>query len=311
MAWALEVDSLQKKYDSLQALAGISLCVEPGEIVGVLGPNGAGKSTLVECALGLRRADSGHITLLGEAVSARGLSAQQRNGLGVVLQTPLLPALWSAAELLSTLGRTYATSRPAEDLLREFGLQDHKSNRLSKLSGGQRQRAALAAALVGNPKVMVVDEPTSELDPQARRVAWDALLGCRNKGGAVLLTTHQMEEAEELCDRVIIMDHGRILAAGAPYELIAEHGPAVQRVHLSFQTALPAAAQSWLSERVGAAGIAESSGRRATVNTSGVRGLRDLLCAVHEQDIVVRDVMIERHNLEDVFLQLTGRDIRS
>jgi ABC-2 type transport system ATP-binding protein len=311
MALPLQVDSLRKKHDSLEALAGVSLRVEAGEILGVLGPNGAGKTTLVECALSLRRADAGRVTLLGETVSAKGLSLHQRNGLGVCLQTPMLPAQWSVSELLNTLGQTYTASRSVEPLLHDFGLHDRKGTRLSKLSGGQRQRAALAAALVGNPRLLVVDEPTSELDPQARRAAWDAVLGCRNEGGAVLLTTHQMEEAEQLCDRVVIMDHGRILAEGAPRELIAAHGPAVRRVHLSFDVALEPAAGAWFLEQLGAECVNESGGKRAVVNTFGVDGLRELLCAVHDRHITVRDVAIERHNLEDVFLQLTGRTIRS
>jgi ABC-2 type transport system ATP-binding protein len=244
-------------------------------------------------------------------VSSRGLSPQQRNGLGVCLQTPMLPSLWSASELLNTLGQTYASSRSTQELLREFGLQDHQGTRLSKLSGGQRQRAALAVALVGNPKLMVVDEPTSELDPQARRVAWNSLLGCRNEGGAVLLTTHKMEEAQQLCDRVVIMDHGRVLAEGSPRALIREHAPGAQRVHLSFDEGLDPAALAWFSESVAADGLSESGGTRATIKACSVHGLRDLLCAVHERDITVSDVVIEHHSLEDVFLKLTGRDIRS
>jgi ABC-2 type transport system ATP-binding protein len=308
---ALDIQSLHKRYDAVVALAGVSLRVEAGEVVGLLGPNGAGKTTLVESALGLRLPDAGSITLLGEAVSASGLTDSQRDGLGVCLQSPLLPALWTTRELLDLLATVYSDSRPPLRLLQDFALDEKQDARLGKLSAGQRQRVALAAALIGNPRLLVLDEPTSDLDPQARRMAWEALAECKRAGCGILLTTHQMDEAEQLCDRVLVIDHGHVLADGSPSALLAEHGPRSVRVSLCLEERLDALQADVLRSRLGL-------DFRATVvspptiglEMPSIDALRDVLNALREARVNVRDVDLDRHNLEDVFLQLTGRGIR-
>src|ERR1043165_7862823 len=215
---SIAVDKLFKNYGSIRAVDGISFSVEAGEIFGMLGPNGAGKTTTVEILEGLREADSGRAEVLGMNISRDGAKVKEQ--VGVALQTVTMMPNLSPAELLTLFGSFYPRSVDADVLLERLGLQEKRNARVQTLSGGQQQRLSVALALVSDPQVVFLDEPTTGLDPQARRSLWDVIEEMRMAGKTVFLTTHYMEEAEKLCDRVAIMDHGRILALDSPQGLV-------------------------------------------------------------------------------------------
>ncbi len=218
----LEVTNLTKRYGPLVAVDGVNFSVEEGEIFGILGPNGAGKTTTVEMIEGLRKPNAGSITLLGmDALRSRQEITEL---IGVQLQSTTLHARIWVFEALELFGSYYRRAIPAVQLLDELALTEKKDTFVERLSGGQRQRLALALALVNDPKVVFLDEPTTGLDPQARRNLWETITGLKERGKTVLLTTHYMEEAEELCRRVAIMDHGKIIALDTPDALIAQTG---------------------------------------------------------------------------------------
>jgi ABC-2 type transport system ATP-binding protein len=224
----IDIHDLQVRYGPLRAVDGLSMQVRQGEVFGMLGPNGAGKSTTLACIEGLRRPDGGAITVAGHDV-ARDPQAVKAL-LGVQLQRSALFVELSAVELVelyAALYNRFPTRREAESLLERFGLGAKAKERPGKLSGGQQQRLALALALVNDPQIVLLDEPTGALDPQARRAVWALIERMRAEGRTVLITTHSMEEAEALCDRVAIIDGGRLVALGSPAELIAAHTPAL------------------------------------------------------------------------------------
>lgn len=224
----LVVDRLVKTYEGKAAVAGLSFALRRGECFGLLGPNGAGKTTTLRCCLGLTRPDSGTITLLGEPIPAR--ARQARAKIGVVPQFDNLDPDFSVAENLLVYGRYFgldnARLRARLPALLEFaGLTSKADATTRHLSGGMKRRLTLARALVNDPELLVLDEPTTGLDPQARHLIWDGLKRLLAAGKTILLTTHFMDEAETLCDRLVIVDHGRIIAAGAPRALIEAHFP--------------------------------------------------------------------------------------
>lgn len=224
----LEVSNLHKRYGDREVVAGISFALAKGECFGLLGPNGAGKTTTLRCCLGLTAPDDGRITLVGEPVPTRAREARAR--VGVVPQFDNLDPDFSAAENLLVFGRYFgiddATIRARIPGLLEFaGLAGKADANIKTLSGGMKRRLTLARALVNDPDLLVLDEPTTGLDPQARHLIWDRLHGLLAEGKTILLTTHFMEEAERLCQRLAIMDEGRIIAEGSPQALIAEHIP--------------------------------------------------------------------------------------
>jgi lipooligosaccharide transport system ATP-binding protein len=228
MATTLEVIDLRKRYGDLEVVAGISFSLQKGECFGLLGPNGAGKTTTLRCCLGLTAPDSGSITMVGEPVPRRAREARAR--VGVVPQFDNLDPDFSAAENLLVFSRYFgidnATIRARIPRLLEFaGLTTKTSAKIRELSGGMKRRLTLARALVNDPDLLVLDEPTTGLDPQARHMIWDRLQGLLAEGKTILLTTHFMEEAERLCQRLAIMDEGRIIAEGLPQALIAQHIP--------------------------------------------------------------------------------------
>src|ERR1043166_8206683 len=207
---AIEVQGLVKSYGGTRAVDGISFSVNEGEIFGMLGPNGAGKTTTVEILEGLRESDGGSAEVLGFDIRRNGDKVKQQ--IGVALQTATLATNLTPFELLELFGGFYQRSVPPDSLLERLGLNEKRDARVQTLSGGQQQRLSVALALVNDPRIVFLDEPTTGLDPQARRTLWEVIEEMRASGKTVLLTTHYMEEAERLCDRVAIMDHGKILA---------------------------------------------------------------------------------------------------
>ncbi|MBI3637343.1 MAG: ABC transporter ATP-binding protein [Candidatus Rokubacteria bacterium] len=220
MAAIVSVKDLRKRYGEIEAVRGISFEVTEGEIFGLLGPNGAGKTTTVEILEGLRKADSGTAIVAGVDVNAHPQRVKRL--VGVQLQSSAFPINLTAKETIELFGILYDVKVDALKLLRAVDLEDRAGQRQEKLSGGQRQRLSIAAALVNGPRVLFLDEPTTGLDPQARRNLWDLVRGIRERGTTVFLTTHYMDEAEVLCDRVAIMDGGRILEMAPPRDLIGK-----------------------------------------------------------------------------------------
>jgi lipooligosaccharide transport system ATP-binding protein len=299
----LDVRGLRKRYGGTEVVAGIDFSIRPGECFGLLGPNGAGKTTTLRLCLGQVAPDAGEITLLGEPVPARGRSARARAG--VVPQMDNLDPDFTVEENLIVYGRYFGMREDAirariPGLLAFAGLESRAATRIQTLSGGMKRRLTLARALVNDPDLIFLDEPTTGLDPQARHVIWDRLRQLLAQGKTILLTTHFMEEAERLCGRLVIMDRGRIVTQGSPRELIEAHvEPHVVEVHgdgLDEWAAQPAPA---LAERC------EKSGDT-------------LFCYARDAAALVAD--LERRpalrylhrpaSLEDVFLKLTGRELR-
>ena len=219
---AVKCERLRKAYGPVIAVADVTLSVQRGECFGLLGPNGAGKTTTIEILEGLLAADAGDIEVLGRRWAHHADELRQR--LGIQLQETQLPDKLTVEETLRLFRSFYGNGRTVEELLEIVGLEGKRTSRVGKLSGGQKQRLSLACALAGNPDLLFLDEPTTGLDPQSRRQLWMLLERFREQGGTILMTTHYMEEAEYLCDRVAIVDQGRIIAEGVPNELIARLG---------------------------------------------------------------------------------------
>ena len=308
---AVRVDGLRKSYGTAKgrtdALLGIDFDINRGEIVGVLGPNGAGKTTMISILEGLVTADSGTATVLGADVRDAKAFKAIKQRIGVAMQNSILPPLLNAAELLQFLRTLYPQGRDPEQLIKVLGLDSKRAAQTRHLSGGQQQRVTVAMALVGDPELIFLDEPTSQLDPQARRTVWDLLLEQRDRRqAAVLVTTHQMEEAERLCDRVMILDHGKILAQGTPRQLIDTYCP--ERV-VEFFTAQDSDL-GFIDEDVRTSTVADG---QLCVQIRP-RHLNETLQAIMTRqgrgELVVDVLRIDGQTLEDVFLKLTGRGIR-
>jgi ABC-2 type transport system ATP-binding protein len=299
MSNTIVAKDLRKRYGDVNAVDGVSLTVEDGEFFGILGPNGAGKTTTLEIIEGLRQADGGDISVFDQSPWPRNSALLPR--MGVQLQASAFFERLTAREQLRTFGSLYgATNRKADEMLETVGLTDKADTQVEKLSGGQAQRLSIACALVHEPELVFLDEPTAALDPQARRNLWDVLRAINTDGRTIVLTTHYMDEAEVLCDRVAVMDHGRILRSGAPASLVRD---------------LDAAA------RVSVASGAISAEDARTL--PGADEVTDdevsLVIATHDASKVVKalaergaleGVQIKGATLEDVFLDLTGREYR-
>ena len=299
----ITVTNLGKCYGSTVAVDDVSLDVRQGEIFGLIGPNGAGKTTTMECVEGLRRADRGAISVLG-LDPGRDASALRRR-IGVQHQDAHLQKrikVWEAVDLWSTL---YGRTVDAGDLLARLGLESKRNAWFMTLSGGQKQRLFVALALVHDPEVVFLDELTTGLDPQARRAIWELIRGMKERGKTVFLTTHLMEEAERLCDRVAIIEHGRLIEMGSPEELVAKHCPERRVVFTSDITDL--------AERLGnlpTLRSASSDGSTHTLNGEGDDFVTDVIHVIAGEGIRVKGFRTEQPTLEDVFLKLTGRGIR-
>ncbi len=295
----IEVSDLHKRYGEFTALDGVSFSVERGEIFGILGPNGAGKTTAVECVEGLRRADSGTIRVLGLDPVADG--RRLRELVGVQLQQTQLPEnikVWEALDLYASF---YERPRDWRELLGQWGLAPKRDARFGRLSGGQRQRLFIALALVGNPKVALLDELTTGLDPQARRDTWEAIRRVRDAGVTVVLVSHFMDEAEELCDRVAVFDRGRVVAVDTPAGLIDGVG-GEHRMRFRLMAPLDDALLTGLP---GVTGVSRS-GEEVTVTGRGdfATGVTAALARGH---VLVADLRIDKRTLDDAFVALTGR----
>jgi ABC-2 type transport system ATP-binding protein len=288
---------------------GISFEVAAGEIFGMVGPNGAGKTTTIECIEGLRRPDDGSVRLLGLDPLAQRQAVAQR--IGVQLQESTLPPRLRAGEALALFGSFYQRQADAEELLELLGLAEKRSAAFAKLSGGQKQRLFIALALINQPEVVFFDELTTGLDPQARRAMWDLVRQIRDRGCTVVLTTHFMEEAERLCDRVAIVDHGRIVALDTPEALIRSLGVEKRLVFtlpetLPGQQAPPAPSLANLAQ----VSRVERSNGNMVVYGHGDRFVSSVVSALEDGGVPFLDLRTEQPNLEDVFLALTGREMR-
>jgi ABC-2 type transport system ATP-binding protein len=300
---AVFVSGLVKRYGDVTAVDGISFEVEAGEIFGLLGPNGAGKTTTVEILEGLRDADAGEIRVLGLDVRTQRQAIKER--IGVQLQTPsLLPRL-RVAELLRLFGTFFRYSLPPERLIEAFGLEESARKLVRQLSGGQQQRLSVALALVNDPELVFLDEPTNGLDPQARLNLWTVVRDLKARGKTVVLTTHYMEEAERLCDRVAIVDRGRIVALGAPRELV--------RHAFSESAVMFHADSAELEDLRGLPAVREAHVEEAewTLYSTDVPAtMAGLLAYAERRSSVIEGLSVRGASLEDVFLKLTGRRLR-
>jgi ABC-2 type transport system ATP-binding protein len=293
----IDVEHLRKTYGPLVAVDDVSFQVAGGEIFGILGPNGAGKTTTVECLQGLRNADSGRVRVL--ELDPRTQAGELRRRIGSQLQESALPDRIKVWEALDLFAAAAGSADDWEPLLRQWGLAPKRTASFGSLSGGQRQRLFIALALVNNPRVIFLDEMTTGLDPAARRVAWDLIRAIRDKGTTVVLVTHFMDEAEELCDRVAIIDRGRVIAADSPAGLVARHAGGVSVVFSTAQTTL-----SWLEE-VPFVKTVKRNGTRVEIEGTGPVAMR-VAAALLTHGIEPADFHVQRPTLEDVFLKLTG-----
>ncbi|MFI6425637.1 ABC transporter ATP-binding protein [Promicromonospora sp. NPDC050880] len=313
----VDVRNLRKTYPGAgraappkTAVADVSFQVERGEIFGILGPNGAGKTTTVECVAGLRHADGGTVRMLGHDPQADPMSVREH--VGVQLQEAALHDKITVGEALDVFGAFYARSADPAELLDLLDLTAQRDQQFGKLSGGQKQRLSIALALVGRPQVAILDELTTGLDPAARRATWDLVERVRDSGVTVLLVTHFMEEAERLCDRLVVIDGGRVVAQGAPSALIEGlEGHRGVRLRFADDAARARALQllTALSERDEDVAGATTSG--AEIEVTGTRKvLFAVVQALAAADVVPDDVRTVERTLEDVFVQVTGRQYR-
>ncbi|MEU1749354.1 ABC transporter ATP-binding protein [Micromonospora arida] len=295
----IEVTHLKKRYGDLVAVDDVSLAVEAGEIFGVLGPNGAGKTTTVECVAGLRVPDGGGVSVLG--LDPRRDAAQLRQRVGVQLQESQLPDQLRVAEALELYASFYRDPADPAKLIERLGLGEKRNTAYKKLSGGQKQRLSIALALVGNPEIAILDELTTGLDPQARRDTWSLIEQVRDSGVTIVLVTHFMEEAERLCDRVAVIDRGRVVALDTPAGLVSSVAPE-QRIR--FRPSAP------VDDRL-LTDLPEVSAVQRTGSQVVVTGTGDLLHAVTSvlarHQIVAADLRLEQSTLDDAFVELTGR----
>jgi ABC-2 type transport system ATP-binding protein len=300
----LAVQDLRKRYGAVQAVRGVSFAVSEGEILGLLGPNGAGKTTTVECVIGLRDPDAGSIEICGLDARRRPRAVKQK--IGAALQTTALQDKITAREALQLFGSFYERHAPPDELIERFALSEKADAPFETLSGGQRQRLALALAFVNRPEVVFLDEPTAGLDPQSRRELHAQIERTRSEGQTILLTTHDLDEAQQLCDRVAIIDHGRIVAAGTPRELMAR-SQAAQSV--SLVTTLPLDRRQL--QTVSGIREIELEGERARFTTGDLnRTLGELLYLLSNGGMEIVELHVEKATLEDVFLELTGTELR-
>jgi ABC-2 type transport system ATP-binding protein len=302
---ALSVENLVKSYGRVQAVRGLSFSVAAGEIFGLLGPNGAGKTTTLECTIGLRTPDEGRITLAG--IDALRYPRKVKQRIGVTLQATALPDKITPREALRLFHSFYRDPVPVDELIRRFSLEEKADAKFETLSGGQKQRLAIALAMINDPSVLFLDEPTAGLDPQSRRELHDVIRQTRAAGKTVVLTTHYIEEAQQLCDRLAVVDHGQIIATGTPRELIAA---AKAPPHVTFTAARVPDARRL--EALAAVTSASVEGDRAVLHTTQPsRTIIDLVNWIQsdEQNELI-DLHIHKPSLEDVFIELTGRSLR-
>ena len=307
MPVAIECRDLRKTYDGkVEAVRGLNLQIETGECFGLLGPNGAGKTTTIEILEGLLQPTSGYVSILGHTWQEN--SRELREWLGISLQETRLSEKLSVRETIQLFASFYRQPRPSDEVLDQLQLREKADAWVGKLSGGQRQRLAVATALVGNPRILFLDEPTTGLDPQSRRQLWDIIRGVQQRGGTVLLTTHYMDEAERLCDRLAIVDHGQIIAEGTPADLIARLG-GHHVVEFEASSNHSAAAERWRG-LPGVEGVRQDDGLVCLTVREPHLTIPALLDAVEAQGGQLEHLTTRQASLEDVFVRLTGRHLR-
>jgi ABC-2 type transport system ATP-binding protein len=302
----VKVENLYKRYGELTAVDGISFEVYKGEIFGMVGPNGAGKTTTIEILDGLRKADGGSVRVLGVDPQREGRFLRERTGMQI--QQSILPDRMRVWEALDLYASFYPNPADWETLLVELGLEEKRNAAFSKLSGGQKQRLFVAMALLPNPDLVFLDELTTGLDPQARHVIWDLIRDVRDRGTTVLLTTHFMDEAEDLCDRIAILDRGQIIALDTPAALIRDLG-AEERVIFTLDGALPDRFADEFTRNI----MIETKGKSVLIygkNDRDVPLVSEVVKVLSEKGIRFYDMRTEQPDLEDVFLKLTGREMK-
>ena len=316
MPAAIQCRELRKTYDGkVEAVRGLNLEIQAGECFGLLGPNGAGKTTTIEILEGLLQPTSGQVSILGHSWTEN--EREMREWLGISLQETRLSEKLTVRETIELFASFYREPRPSGEVLEQLQLTEKADSWVGKLSGGQKQRLAVATALVCNPKILFLDEPTTGLDPQSRRQLWDIIRGFQRGGGTVLLTTHYMDEAERLCDRLAIVDHGQIIAEGSPADLIdrlgghhvVEFAVSGNGAGSSDAAALESMNEAW----------------RGLPSVESVRGddgmvalnvkephltIPALLNAIEKRGLVLQHLTTRQASLEDVFVRLTGRHLR-
>ena len=306
MQHAVSVEGLVKRYGSVTVVDGISFTVEPGEIFGIVGPNGAGKTTTLEIIEGLQRPTQGRVEVLGLDIGTQAARIKAR--IGVQLQASSYFNYLQLREILSLLGSFYPQPAAPGALLERVGLSDRAKSRVNELSGGQQQRFAVAASLVNEPELVILDEPTTGLDPQSRRNLWDLVRDVRERGATVVLTTHYMEEAEVLCDRLAIMDHGRLLAVDSPRNLV-DGMEAAYSVKLVTARPLEGPQLAALAEYVDLEKSGEDNTYVLGIKKNSV-GLAVVLEQIGNVQSGLEQLEIVPVTLEDVFLKLTGGELR-
>jgi ABC-2 type transport system ATP-binding protein len=296
--------NLKKHYADVKAVDGIDLEVFAGECFGLLGPNGAGKTTTIEILEGLNTPDSGEVRILG--MTWRENERQLRQRIGVSLQETQLAEKLTVYETLRLFRSFYDQGPDPDELLRSLSLEEKRNSRFAKLSGGQKQRLAVACALVGQPDVLFLDEPTTGLDPQSRLQLWELVSEYLRRGGTVLLTTHYMEEAERLCDRIAIIDHGKRIALGTPPELIAR----LEAPHIIEFVSAPELEETAFAGISGYHGATRRMDRWQLRVDSLAESVPQLLALVEQRGAKLQTLSTHAATLEDLFVALTGRELR-
>lgn len=307
MEIAIQCRNLRKSYDGkVEAVRGLDLDVQEGECFGLLGPNGAGKTTTIEILEGLLAPTSGSVSILG--LSWGKNEHQLRETLGISLQETRLSEKLSVRETIELFASFYRHPRSSNEVLELLELGEKADSWVGKLSGGQRQRLAVATALVANPKILFLDEPTTGLDPQSRRKLWDIISNFQHAGGTVLLTTHYMDEAERLCDRIAIIDHGQVIAAGSPSELIDRLG-GHHVVEFSAGGNLNGNGLEW-SALPGVESVRADNGLISLTVRKAHLTIPALLEMLDQRNLELLHLSTRQASLEDVFVRLTGRHLR-
>ncbi len=312
MPATIQCRDLRKTYDGkVEAVRGLNLDIQAGECFGLLGPNGAGKTTTIEILEGLLEPTSGEVWILGNAWKKH--EHEMREWLGVSLQETRLSEKLTVRETIELFASFYRQPRSSSEVLEQLQLTEKADSWVGKLSGGQRQRLAVATALVCNPKILFLDEPTTGLDPQSRRQLWDIIRAFQRDGGTVLLTTHYMDEAERLCDRLAVVDHGQIIAEGSPADLIDRLG-GHHVVEFSVSAGSDGASRGSPNEAWRALpsveSVREDNGLIALNVKQPHLTIPALLDAIHKQGRTLEHLTTRQASLEDVFVNLTGRHLR-
>jgi len=300
----LQVENLVKRYGDVEAVRGVSFNVEEGEVFGLLGPNGAGKTSTVEIMEGLRTLDSGRVSVCGLDPQKNG--QELKHQIGAALQSTSLPDKLRVIEALRLFASFYRRHRSPEELLKRFGLEEKRNTFYSQLSGGQKQRLALAMALINDPKVLFFDEPTAGLDPQVRREIYDIIEELRREKKTIVMTTHYIEEAERLCDRVAIVDHGTVIALGTPRELKERSG---DKTRLEVRLARPEPAEA-LRKLEGVSDCRIMGESYVLQCQRPPQAIVSLVKHLESQGNELISLEIATPSLEDVFIELTGRRLR-